>query len=102
MIPVVYVGTSDLVSTGLVESLARPVGNITGLSSLSRELSGKRLELLKETFARVSKVAYLFNPGEPASEAELEQLRGPAAALRLTLRPVEARGPDQIGPAFVT
>jgi putative ABC transport system substrate-binding protein len=99
-IPVVYVATGDLVSTGLVESLARPGGNITGLSSLSRELSGKRLELLKETFARVSRVAYLFNPEEPAIAAELEQLRGPAAVLGLTLRPVEARGPDQIEPAF--
>jgi len=76
-IPVVYVATGDLVSTGLVESLARPGGNITGLSSLARELSGKRLELLKETFARVSKVAYLFNPDEPAIAAELEQLRAP-------------------------
>jgi putative ABC transport system substrate-binding protein len=101
-IPVVYVATGDLVSTGLVESLARPGGNITGLSSLSRELSGKRLELLKEAFSRVSKVAYLFNPAEPAIAAELEQLRAPAAALGLTLRPVEARGPDQIGPAFAT
>jgi putative tryptophan/tyrosine transport system substrate-binding protein len=101
-IPVVYVATGDLVSTGLVDSLARPGGNITGLSSLARELSGKRLELLKEAFARVSKVAYLFNPEEAAIAAELEQLRAPAAALRLTLRPVEARGPDQIEPAFAT
>jgi ABC-type uncharacterized transport system substrate-binding protein len=60
------------------------------------------LELLKETFPRVSRVAYLFNPAEPAIAVELEQLRGPAAALGLTLRPVEARGPDQIGPAFAT
>jgi putative ABC transport system substrate-binding protein len=99
-IPVVYVATGDLVSTGLVESLARPGGNITGLSSLSRELSGKRLELLKETFPRVSRVAYLFNPEEPAIAAELEELRGPAAALRLTLFPVEARSRNQIEPAF--
>jgi putative ABC transport system substrate-binding protein len=99
-IPVVYVATGDLVSTGLVESLARPGGNITGLSSLARELSGKRLELLKETFPKVSKVAYLFNPNEPAIAVELEQLRAPAAALGLTFQPVEARGPDQIEPAF--
>jgi putative ABC transport system substrate-binding protein len=69
-IPVVYVATGDLVSTGLVESLARPGGNITGLSSLARELSGKRLELLKETFAKVSRVAFLFNPADPASSAQ--------------------------------
>jgi ABC-type uncharacterized transport system substrate-binding protein len=99
-IPVVYVATTDLVSTGLVESLARPGGNITGLSSLARELSGKRLELLKETFPKVSRVAFLFNPGDPPNTIELEQLRGPAAALGLTLRAVEARGPDQIEPAF--
>src|SRR4029453_12971931 len=53
-IPVVYVATGDLVSAGLVESLARPGGNITGLSSLGRELSGKRLELLKDSFGMVS------------------------------------------------
>ena len=89
-IPVVYVATGDLVSTGLVESLARPGGNITGLSSLARELAANA-GLLKETFVRISRVAYLFNPTEPAIAAELEQLRAPAAALGLTLRPVEAR-----------
>ena len=98
-IPVVFVGTSDPVSTGLVESLARPGGNITGLSS-PVELSGKRLELLKETVPKLSRVAFLFNPSDPANVVELEQLRGSAVALGLTLHAAEARGPDQIEPAF--
>ena len=99
-IPVVFVGTSDPVSTGLVESLARPGGNVTGLTSLAPELGGKRLELLKESIPKISRVVFLFDPANPSNAVELEQLRGPAANLGLALRPVEARGPDEIAPAF--
>jgi putative ABC transport system substrate-binding protein len=99
-IPVVFVATTDLVSTGLVESLARPGGNVTGLTSLAPELGGKRLELLKETVPKLSRVAFLFNPASSPNAVELEQLRGPAAALGVTLRAVEARGPDEIERAF--
>jgi ABC-type uncharacterized transport system substrate-binding protein len=98
-VPVVFVGTSDPVSTGLVESLARPGGNVTGLTS-PPELGGKRLELLKESIPKISRVAFLFNPANASNAVELEQLRGPAAGLGLALRPVEARGPDEIAPAF--
>src|SRR5262245_24237980 len=80
-IPIVYVSTSDFVATGLVESLARPGGNITGITSLAPELSGKRLELLKETVPKLSKVAILFDPINASNAVELEQLRGPAAGL---------------------
>jgi putative ABC transport system substrate-binding protein len=99
-VPVVLVGTSDPVSTGLVESLARPGGNVTGLTALAPDLVGKRLELLKETVPKLSRVAFLYNPADPANVVELEQLHGPAAALRVTLRAVEARGADEIVPAF--
>jgi len=99
--PVVFVATTDLVSTGLVQSLARPGGNITGLTSLAPELGGKRLELLKETAPKLSRVAFLFDPASPSNAVELEQLRGPAAALGLTLRTVEARSRDDIERAFV-
>jgi putative tryptophan/tyrosine transport system substrate-binding protein len=99
-IPVVFVGTSDPVSTGLVESLARPGGNVTGLTSLAPELGGKRLELLKDSIPKLSRVAFLFDPANSSNAVELEQLRGPAANLGLELRPIEARGPDEIVPAF--
>ena len=99
-IPIVFVATTDPVSTGLVESLARPGGNVTGLTSLAPELGGKRLELLKETVPRLSRVAFLFDPANPSNVVELEQLRGPAAALGVALRAVEARGPDEIKQAF--
>jgi putative tryptophan/tyrosine transport system substrate-binding protein len=99
-VPVVFVGTSDPVLTGLVESLARPGGNVTGLTSLAPELGGKRLELLKESIPKISRVAFVFDPASASNAVELEQLRGPAAGLGLALRPVEARGPDEIAPAF--
>jgi putative ABC transport system substrate-binding protein len=100
-VPVVVVGTQDPVATGLVQSLARPGGNITGLTSLAPELGGKRLELLKETVPQLSRVAFLFNPTTPSNVIELEELRSAAAALRVTLRAVEARGADEIEPAFL-
>ena len=101
-VPIVFVGTSDPVSTGLVESLARPGGNVTGLTSLAPDLAGKRLELLKETIPKLSRVAFLFDPTNTSNVVEIEQLRGPAVSLRVELRPVEARTRDDIEPAFVT
>src|SRR5689334_22723430 len=65
-IPIVMTGTSDPVGTGFVASLARPGGNITGLSLLSPELSGKRLQLLREITQRLSRLAILSNPDDPA------------------------------------
>jgi ABC-type uncharacterized transport system substrate-binding protein len=101
-IPIIYVGTSDFVATGLVNSLARPGGNITGITSLAPELGGKRLELLKETIPKLSRVAFLFDPTGPSNLIELEQLRGPAGGLSVALRTVEARGPADIEKAFST
>jgi putative tryptophan/tyrosine transport system substrate-binding protein len=101
-IPIIYVGTSDFVATGLVKSLARPGGNITGITSLAPELGGKRLELLKESIPKLSRVAFLFDPTGPSNLIELEQLRGPAGALSVALRTVEARGPADIEKAFST
>jgi putative tryptophan/tyrosine transport system substrate-binding protein len=99
-LPIVVVGTTDPLATGLVESLARPGGNVTGLTSLAPELGGKRLELLKETLPKLSRVAFLYNPADPSNVVELEQLRGPAAALGVAVRVVEARGPNEIEQAF--
>jgi putative ABC transport system substrate-binding protein len=99
-VPVVFVATTDPVCTGLVESLPRPGGNVTGLTSLSPELGGKRLELLKESVPKLSRVAFLFDSANPSNAVELEQLRGPAAALGVTIRVAEARNADEIEQAF--
>jgi putative ABC transport system substrate-binding protein len=75
-IPIVMQVAGDPLGTGLVESLARPGGNITGLTLLSPELSGKRLEMLKETVPKVSRVAVLFNPANPGHNLVSEGGRG--------------------------
>ena len=74
-IPIVMVGVgSDPVRAGLVESLARPGGNVTGLTALNTELGGKRLELLKEAVPKLSRVAVLYDPGDPPSLHEVKEL----------------------------
>ena len=73
-IPIVMVGIGlDPVEAGLVESLARPGGNVTGITNLSRELGGKRLELLKEAVPKVARVAVLYDPAIPASVREVKE-----------------------------
>jgi ABC-type uncharacterized transport system substrate-binding protein len=90
-IPIVMVGVgSDPVEAGFVESLARPGGNVTGLTLLSRELGGKRLELLKEVVPKVARVAVLYEP-VPASALELKEVQAAARALGLTIQPWEVR-----------
>ena len=92
-IPIVTAGIGiDPVEAGLVESLARPGGNITGLTNLSTELVGKRLELLKEAVAKVTRVAVLYDPAAPGSLRELKETLPPAAdALGLSVRSWEVR-----------
>src|SRR5262249_55983676 len=92
---------SDPVETGLIESLARPGGNVTGLTMLSRELSGKRLELLKEAVPKLARVAVLYDPTVPASVVEAKEVLPVAArALRLTLQPWEVRDADGFEKVF--
>jgi putative ABC transport system substrate-binding protein len=86
-IPIVMTSSTDPVRTHLVASLARPGGNITGLASLTGELGGKLLELLKETVPRVDRVAVLMPPS-PANEVFFKEAEGPAGALRIQLLPV--------------
>ena len=74
-IPIIMAVTADPVGSGFVASLARPGGNITGLTSLSPDLSGKRLELLKETVTRLARVAVLWNSGNPDNAAQFERNR---------------------------
>ena len=80
-------GGADPVKAGLVESLARPGGNVTGITNLGRELGGKRLELLKEAFTKLARVAVLYDPANPPSVMELKEfLPAAARALELTIQ----------------
>jgi len=101
-IPIVMVGPgSDPVRAGFVESLARPGGNVTGLTALARELGGKRLELLKETVPKLSRVAVLYDPASPPSLHEVKEiLPADARALELTIQPWEIRTVDDFEMVF--
>jgi putative tryptophan/tyrosine transport system substrate-binding protein len=101
-IPIVLTGSgSDPVKAGFVESLARPGGNVTGLTNLSRELGGKRLELLKEAVPKLARVAVLYDPAIPGTTREVkEDLPVPARALGLTIRSWEIRDTDGFDRVF--
>ena len=101
-IPIVMVGPGlDPVEAGLIESLARPGGNVTGVTILSRELGGKRLELLKEAVPKVARVAVLYEPALPGSVLEMKELLPVAArGLGLTLQPWEVRAADDFERIF--
>jgi putative ABC transport system substrate-binding protein len=94
-------GGSDPVEAGLVQSLARPGGNVTGITNLGRELGGKRLELFKEAIPTLTRVAVLYDPATPNSVIEVkESLPVAARALRLTLQPLEVRTADGFESVF--
>jgi putative ABC transport system substrate-binding protein len=102
-IPIVMTGGgSDPVEAGLVESLARPGGNVTGLTTLNSELGGKRLELLKEAVPKLARVAVLYNPASsPGTAREVKEVLPVAArALRLTIRPWEVRAAEDFDKVF--
>ena len=101
-IPIVMAGQgTDPVRAGHVESLARPGGNVTGVTSLTTELGGKRLELLKEVFPKLVRVAVLYDPATPGRLREVkEDLPVAARALRLTLQPWEVRTPEDFDRVF--
>jgi putative ABC transport system substrate-binding protein len=101
-IPIVMVGPGiDPVEAGLVESLARPGGNITGLTNIAPQLGGKRLELLKEAVPKVARVAVLYEPASRPSSLEVKEVLPVAArALRLTIQPLEVRSADDFERVF--
>jgi putative ABC transport system substrate-binding protein len=99
-IPIIIPTALDPVGTGLVASLARPGGNITGLSSLAPELSGKRLELLKEVVPGMTRVAVFWNPANPANASVWKETQAAARALGLQLQSQEVRGPQDLEGAF--
>jgi putative ABC transport system substrate-binding protein len=98
-IPIVFYTGGDPVGVGLVDSLARPGGNITGVTLISTELVGKRLELLKETIPTLSRVAVMWNPQSPTMSAWKESLL-PARELGLQLHSMEVSGADKLDSAF--
>jgi ABC-type uncharacterized transport system substrate-binding protein len=93
-IPIVMVVVLDPVATGIVDSLARPGGNITGVSTLNRELSGKRLELLKEVVPEISRVGVLRNLGGPLADIAFKEYETLAPTLKIQLQPLGVRGPN--------
>jgi putative tryptophan/tyrosine transport system substrate-binding protein len=99
-IPIVMAQDSDPVGNGFVASLARPGGNITGLSNLHPELSGKQLELLKEIVVRLSRVAILGNSNEPGNAQALRETERAAGAFGVQLQILDVRGPKDVETAF--
>ena len=99
-IPIVMAAIGEPLGVGIVSTLARPGGNITGLSAFVTELSGKRIELLKETFPSIKSVAFMQNMGNPVSPAQWEAARLVADALGLTAETIDVRSEQQIVQAF--
>ena len=99
-IPIVAISVGDPIRTGLVRSLARPGGNVTGNTILAAELGPKRLQLIKEVVPLASRVAFLWNPNNAASVVALDDLRSAAAVLGLSIISVEARSSDDFEHAF--
>jgi ABC-type uncharacterized transport system substrate-binding protein len=93
-------GGSDPVKSGLVASLARPGGNITGLANSFTDLRGKQMELLKETIPKLSRIAVIWNPDSPAGAANLEETEPDARALRLRIQRLEVRKVDDFETVF--
>jgi putative tryptophan/tyrosine transport system substrate-binding protein len=101
-VPLVMVAVGDPVATGLVASLARPGGNITGLTSISPEMEGKRLELLREVVPTVSHIAVLWNAASPIQVIQEKETRAAAQMLRLKVLSLGVRSKEEIDSAFTT
>ena len=100
-IPIVFVAVADPVGAGLVSSLARPNGNVTGITHLVAELTGKRLELLKEIVPSASRIAVLVNPDDPNATVQIQNAEAAARALGVQLQPVlTVRGASDLERAF--
>jgi putative ABC transport system substrate-binding protein len=99
-IPIVFFRVSDPVPLGLVDSLSRPGGNVTGFTEISEVLAGKRLELLKETVPKLSRVAVLWNPQNPGTAQQWKESQLPARELGLQLHSMEVSSADKYEGAF--
>jgi putative ABC transport system substrate-binding protein len=101
-IPIIMASPGDPVATGLIASISRPGGNVTGLTQMSTDLDGKRLQLLKEIAPNVARVAVLWNPRDPISALTWQQLHSPARQLGFELHPLEVRSDDEFDAAFAS
>ena len=99
-IPVVFVAAGDPVKSGLVASLARPGGNVTGLSTVATNLGGKRVELLKEAVPGITRVAAIWNAANPVKSVEFEDTEAAAHTLGLQVQSLEVRAPEDFPDAF--
>jgi putative ABC transport system substrate-binding protein len=99
-IPIVMAAATDPVGVGFVASLARPGGNITGLTVQSPDVAGKRLQLLREVVANLSRVAVLWDPDYPGGRLQVGEAEAAARILSVQLQLVEMRSPDQLDGAF--
>src|SRR5712692_7602138 len=99
-IPIVMSLSNDPVGSGLVASLARPGGNVTGLTIIAPDLAGKQFQLLKEVIPKLSRVALLTNPANPASAPFVREAEAAARALGVRLQTLETRNPQEIDSAF--
>ena len=101
-IPIVFALAADPVGNGLVESLARPGGNVTGLSTVNVELGAKRLELLKEAFPKISRVAVMHNPTDTSNQLQLKVSLEAAKALGIALVPIGVQRREDLETVFAT
>ena len=99
-IPIVMAGAGDPLGSGLVASLARPGGNVTGMSLMVPDFSGKRLELLKELLPRLARVAVLWNAANPYPAIVFKETQGAGRTLGIEVQSLEVRGPDDLDGAF--
>ena len=99
-IPIVAGGAGDLVGEGLVSSLARPGGNVTGFTNIDPDLSAKRLQLLKETLPKVARVAVLYHGGPGGDQGELIEIQNAAKTLGIQIQALHVLDPDQFQPAY--
>ena len=99
-IPIVFTDVTDPIGAGLIDSLARPGGNITGFTTIGSVLAGKRLELLKETVPKLSRVGVLWNPQDLSSAQEWKESQLPARELKLQLHSMEVSSADKYDAAF--
>jgi ABC-type uncharacterized transport system substrate-binding protein len=99
-IPIVMADAGDPVGTGLVDSLARPGGNVTGLSAMGSDIAGNQLQLLKEAAPKITRVAVLYNPTFPATVLGLREAQTAGPALGLAILPMEVRTSDELEAQF--
>ena len=100
VVPIVFPVTGDPIGTGLVASLVRPGGNVTGLSNLAVDLAAKRLEILREVFPRLNRLAIMANPVYSAGVLELSEIQAAARTLSIDIVPLEFRRAEDIAPVF--